>query len=145
MLSASRSVVVMVLRRVGCLTEPGIICWIVAPCPVRAFRTARDDSTLRGRRRSSGGHQGHGDNGPLTAIGCPQKKCHLLIQGDDIFLHNSAYIFQKIRYTIQSAEYSTFSPTLTHSSNPPSKIYMSENLSFSRALNARGLCLPFWQ
>jgi len=64
-LSASRSVVVMVLRFVGCLTEPGIVCWIVAPCPFRVFRIARNDSTLRGRWRSSGGPQGHGDNGPL--------------------------------------------------------------------------------
>jgi len=54
----------MALRRVGCLTEPGIVWWIVAWRAAWAIRPVRNDSTLRGRWWSSDGSQGHDDNGP---------------------------------------------------------------------------------
>jgi len=59
----------MVLRLVGCLTEPGIVCWIVARHAASILRQARNDATLRGRWRSSGGSQGHGGSGPFVALG----------------------------------------------------------------------------
>jgi len=65
--SASRLVVDKVLGLVGCLTEPGIVCWIVAWRAVRYCRQARNDSTLRGQRRSSGGAEGLVDSEPRAA------------------------------------------------------------------------------
>jgi hypothetical protein len=60
----SRPGVGLGFKSVGCLTEPGIVCRIVDARAARNFRPTSDDSTLRGRRRSSGGLEGQADTRP---------------------------------------------------------------------------------